>query len=372
MIDNQIEGWIEVSASGDWQPLWDESFDQLGAQIHTPGGVTWIDVEVATPRPCPTTRPASCRCGCPAVIRARSRPPSIPAWEPVGFDPDDVDSSCTVERVILGDEEASRVARPHRVRRRRPSRASGATIGSWHQSLQAPIVARASTDVCLGRRRDREGSSGMDDYYDLGSFTRTVTTELGRRPALVRSGHQLAVRLQPRRGGRLFPEGDRGRPRLRHGPLGRRDRRRAELQPSVAPDGRAHPQPQPGRRLRRDPGGFCPRPIGSRPVEADLIGALHARYPQRDLEEDMMPWNLDVHRGDARRPAEPTPTMPTCSPCSPTRCSTRRPWQMWDLETGGPKEPAKTVEARGRAREVASTTSPTHGTTPACSTCTCT
>ena len=27
MVDNQIGGWIEVSATGPWQPLWDESFE---------------------------------------------------------------------------------------------------------------------------------------------------------------------------------------------------------------------------------------------------------------------------------------------------------------------------------------------------------
>ena len=30
---------------------------------------------------------------------------AIPAWEPVRFDPDDVDKSCTVERVVLGSED---------------------------------------------------------------------------------------------------------------------------------------------------------------------------------------------------------------------------------------------------------------------------
>ena len=104
MIDNQIGGWIEVSASGSWQPLWDESFDQLGAQIHSPSGVTWIDVEVAIdglPDDAPDVVPVRVS----RSYQGKIETASIPAWEPVGFDPDDIDTSCAVERVILGDQE---------------------------------------------------------------------------------------------------------------------------------------------------------------------------------------------------------------------------------------------------------------------------
>ena len=104
MIDNRIEGWIEVSASGAWQPLWDESFDQLGAQIHSEGGVTWIDVEVAV-QGLPDDAPALVPVRVSRSYQGKIETAKIPAWEPVTFDPDDVDKSCTVERVILGDED---------------------------------------------------------------------------------------------------------------------------------------------------------------------------------------------------------------------------------------------------------------------------
>ena len=81
------------------------------------------------------------------------------------------------------------------------------------------------------------------------------------------------------------------------------------------------------------------------PVEAALIGALHARYPQHDLEEDMMPWNLD-YTAAMREVHEAHPDDADVLAVFADAMLNETPWQMWDLETGEPKEPAKTLECR--------------------------
>ena len=53
------------------------------------------------------------------------------------------------------------------------------------------------------------------DYYDLGSYTRKVTTATPEAQLWFDRGPQLALRLQPRRGDRLLPEGAGARLRLR-------------------------------------------------------------------------------------------------------------------------------------------------------------
>jgi len=80
-------------------------------------------------------------------------------------------------------------------------------------------------------------------------------------------------------------------------------------------------------------------------VEADLIGALAARYPQRDPIEDQMPWNYaftnamrEVHT--AHRDDNDVLAVFVDAILNET------PWKMWNLKTGGVAEGAGTVEAR--------------------------
>ena len=104
MVDNRIDGWIEVSASGAWEPLWEESFDRLGAQIHSPGGVTWIHVEVSIdglPDGAPSVVPVRVS----RSYQGKIETASVPEWEPVQFDPAGLDMGCTVERIFLGRDE---------------------------------------------------------------------------------------------------------------------------------------------------------------------------------------------------------------------------------------------------------------------------
>lgn len=80
------------------------------------------------------------------------------------------------------------------------------------------------------------------------------------------------------------------------------------------------------------------------PVEQALIGALPVRYPQREPIDDQSAWNIAY-----------TDAMRTIFAAHPGDLDVRAvfaesimnetPWQMWDLATGGPTEGARTAEA---------------------------
>ncbi|MCU9837504.1 hypothetical protein OEZ49_06975 [Ruegeria sp. WL0004] len=84
---------------------------------------------------------------------------------------------------------------------------------------------------------------------------------------------------------------------------------------------------------------------GCTAVEQALIRALPARYPQRDLDDDMHRWDYDF--ADAMRAAFATDTahldLRTVYAESLLNLT---PWQMWDLKSGRPAEGAATLEAQ--------------------------
>jgi tetratricopeptide (TPR) repeat protein len=84
--------------------------------------------------------------------------------------------------------------------------------------------------------------------------------------------------------------------------------------------------------------------VRASPVEQALIGALAKRYPGNAAEEDFGPWNdgyadamravHDVYRDD----------VDVCALFAEAIMN-RTPWALWDLETGQPAEGADTEEA---------------------------
>ena len=83
---------------------------------------------------------------------------------------------------------------------------------------------------------------------------------------------------------------------------------------------------------------------GATPLEKELIRALPLRYPQRETIEDMSPWNNDY--ADAmRRVYEAHPEDLEVRSVFVEAIMNRTPWQMWDLKTGGVAEGAGTEEA---------------------------
>ncbi len=84
---------------------------------------------------------------------------------------------------------------------------------------------------------------------------------------------------------------------------------------------------------------------GTTDVEQALIGALPARYPQRDPIEDQSGWNDDY--ADAMRAVHKNHSddLEICAIFAEAIMN-RTPWKMWDLKTGGVAEGAGTAEAK--------------------------
>lgn len=84
---------------------------------------------------------------------------------------------------------------------------------------------------------------------------------------------------------------------------------------------------------------------GVTPVEAALIRALEARYPERDPIEDMMPWDK-AFTNAMREIHLAYPNDLEVKTVFVEAIMNESPWRMWDLKTGGVPEYAGTVEAR--------------------------
>lgn len=81
------------------------------------------------------------------------------------------------------------------------------------------------------------------------------------------------------------------------------------------------------------------------PVEQALIAALAARYPQREPLEDLMPWNHAF--SDAMRTVyQQFPDDLEVITIFVEAILNLTPWQMWDLKSGGVADGAGTLEAR--------------------------
>ena len=79
--------------------------------------------------------------------------------------------------------------------------------------------------------------------------------------------------------------------------------------------------------------------------ERALIEALPARYPQRDPIDDQTPWN-DAFTDAMRRAYQAHPNDLDIRAFFVEAILNRTPWRMWDLRTGDPAPGAGTLEAR--------------------------
>ncbi|MFH0518398.1 tetratricopeptide repeat protein [Streptomyces sp. M41] len=84
---------------------------------------------------------------------------------------------------------------------------------------------------------------------------------------------------------------------------------------------------------------------GATPVERALIGALRARYPQAKPVADCSVWNPPY--ADAMRAVyELAPDDPDIATLYADALMNLTPWQLWDLGSGLPAPDARTVEAK--------------------------
>ncbi|MDO0909447.1 hypothetical protein QQM39_00800 [Streptomyces sp. DT2A-34] len=81
------------------------------------------------------------------------------------------------------------------------------------------------------------------------------------------------------------------------------------------------------------------------PVEQALIGALRARYPQAKAVADCSVWNAPY--ADSMRAAyELAPGDPDVATLYADALMNLTPWQLWDLRTGAPAVGARTLDAK--------------------------
>lgn len=80
-------------------------------------------------------------------------------------------------------------------------------------------------------------------------------------------------------------------------------------------------------------------------VEQALIRVLPTRYPQRDPIDDLMPWNRDFTNA-MREVCAAYPDDLDVQTVFVEAIMNETPWQMWNLKTGDVAEGAGTVEAR--------------------------
>ncbi|MFF7857370.1 tetratricopeptide repeat protein [Streptomyces sp. NPDC007904] len=80
-------------------------------------------------------------------------------------------------------------------------------------------------------------------------------------------------------------------------------------------------------------------------VERALVAALRARYPQSQVPEDCSVWN-EPYADRMREVYETAPDDPDVAALCADALMNLTPWQLWDLRTGRPADGARTLEAR--------------------------
>ena len=80
-------------------------------------------------------------------------------------------------------------------------------------------------------------------------------------------------------------------------------------------------------------------------LEKDLIFAISKRHPSDQAPEDFSLWN-DSYAEAMRGMNKKYPNNPDVSSLFAEAIMSRTPWQLWDLNTGLPKEGASTIEAK--------------------------
>ncbi|MFD8395456.1 tetratricopeptide repeat protein [Streptomyces sp. NPDC059680] len=84
---------------------------------------------------------------------------------------------------------------------------------------------------------------------------------------------------------------------------------------------------------------------GATPLERALIGALRARYPQPEAAADCSVWNAP-YADSMRTVHELAPDDPDITTLYADALMNLTPWRLWNLRTGEPAEGARTLEAK--------------------------
>jgi len=190
----------------------------------------------------------------------------------------------------------------------------------------------------------RQRGSAMKDHFDLGRYSRPVTTSsraaqrafdrglmwlYGYNHEAAAAAFEEAAAADPGCGAALWGIAHAIGPNYNKGwELFDAAARKSTLE-------RAHRALGQARALR---GGLSE-------VENDLIEALSHRYPDDPAIEDYAPWN-DAFSDSMRKVHAAHPRDLDVVTIFAEALMNRTPWQLWDLKTGKPKDGASTLEAQ--------------------------
>ena len=230
-------------------------------------------------------------------------------------------------------------------------------------------IARTVASHVISSDRLHRRSRDCMSYYDLGAYSRQITTTSPEAQTWFDRGlnwffgfnHEEGISASTRRWSTIptapWPIGACA---YAAGP---------ELQPALDrydPHGKANALAASYDAMQK---ALAVRRAGRSPVEQALIKALPARYPQREPIEDS-------RAGTRPSPERCAGVRAASAPISRSRCvfveaiMNETPWQMWNLDTGGVAEGRRhrgSDELLGRR----STTCRRPGTIPACCISTC-
>ncbi|GAB2871292.1 hypothetical protein GCM10027074_43540 [Streptomyces deserti] len=184
----------------------------------------------------------------------------------------------------------------------------------------------------------------MDDYYDLGPYTRPVTTTSPEAQLWFDRGLMWAYAFNHEEAVACFEKAADADPdcAMAHwgiayalGPNYNKPWEFFDTDELTRTVGRTHHAVEQAHVKAEN----------ATPVERALIGALRARYPQPQAVEDCSVWN-ESYAESMRAVYDLAPDDPDVATLYADALMNLTPWQLWDLRTGRPAAGARTLEAK--------------------------
>ncbi|MEV5427907.1 tetratricopeptide repeat protein [Streptomyces sp. NPDC052701] len=184
----------------------------------------------------------------------------------------------------------------------------------------------------------------MDDYYDLGSYTRPVTTRSAAAQLWFDRGLMWTYAFNHEEAVACFEKAAEADPdcAMAHWGIA------YALGPNYNKPWEAFDDDERARTVERTHAAVeraHHRAVRGTPVERALVGALRARYPQPRAVEDCSVWN-EPYAASMRAVHGLAPDDPDIATLYADALMNLTPWRLWDLRTGRPAEGARTPEAK--------------------------
>jgi tetratricopeptide (TPR) repeat protein len=184
----------------------------------------------------------------------------------------------------------------------------------------------------------------MDDYYDLGSYTRPVTTGSSAAQLWFDRGLMWTYAFNHEEAVACFEKAAEADPDCAMAYWGIA----YALGPNYNKPWEAFDGDELARTVERTHAAVeraHERAGRGTPVERALVGALRARYPQPRAVEDCSVWN-EPYAASMRAVHDLAPDDLDIAALYADALMNLTPWRLWDLGTGLPAEGARTTEAK--------------------------